>query len=54
MISVMTGIRIRRRDRGRPRTRSGRVLGDKAYSNRAICSHLRRRQIKATIPEPAS
>jgi transposase len=33
-------------------TRPG--AGDKAYSNRAIPSHLRRRQIKATIPEPAS
>ena len=50
----MAGIRICRRGRGRPRTRPGRVLGDKAYSNRAIRSHLRRRQIKATIPEPAS
>ena len=49
----MAGIRIRRRRRGRPRTRPGRVLGDKAYSNRAIRSHLRRRQIRATIPEPA-
>jgi transposase len=30
--SVMAGIRIRRRGRGRPRTRPARVLGDKAYS----------------------
>jgi hypothetical protein len=52
--SVMASIRIRRTGRGRPRTRPGRVLGDKAYSNRAIHSHLRRRQIKATIPEPTS
>lgn len=44
-------IRIRRRGCGRPRTRPDRVLGDKAYSTRAIRSHLRRRQIKATIPE---
>jgi transposase len=29
------------------------VLGDKAYSSKAIRSHLRRRNIKATIPEPA-
>jgi len=29
------------------------VLGDKAYSNRAIRAHLRRRRIVATIPEPA-
>jgi transposase len=50
---VMAGIRIRRRGRGRPRTRPGRVLADKAYSSRAIRSHLRRRRITATIPEPA-
>lgn len=30
------------------------MLCDRAYSNRAIRSHLRRRQIKTTIPEPAS
>jgi transposase len=50
---VMAGIRIRRRGRGRPRTRPGRVLGDKAFSSRAIRSHLRRRRIRTTIPEPA-
>jgi transposase len=49
----MAGIRIRRRGRGRPRTRPAQVLGDKAYSSRAIRSHLRRRRIRATIPEPA-
>lgn len=49
---VMAAIRIRRRGVGRPRTRPGRVLGDKAYSSRAIRSHLRRREITATIPEP--
>jgi transposase len=49
---VMARIRIRRRGPGRPRTRPGRLLGDKAYSNRAIRSHLRRRRISATIPEP--
>jgi transposase len=50
----MAGIRIRRRGRGRARTRPDRVLGDKAYSNRAIRSYLRRRHIKATIPsQPA-
>lgn len=48
----MAGIRIGRRGPGRPRTRPGRVLGDKAYSSRAIRSHLRRRRITATIPEP--
>jgi transposase len=49
---VMAGIRIGRRDKGRPRTRPGQVLGDKAYSSRAIRTHLRRRRITATIPEP--
>jgi transposase len=49
---VMAGIRIRRRGPGRPRTRPGRVLGDKAYSSRAIRVYLRERRIKATIPEP--
>jgi len=49
----MAGIRIRRRGRGRPRTRPAQVLGDKAYSSRAIRSDLRRRRIRATIPEPA-
>lgn len=29
------------------------MLGDKAYSNKAIRRHLRRRGITATIPEPA-
>ncbi|WP_219417483.1 IS5 family transposase [Pseudonocardia nigra] len=50
---VMAGIRIRRRGPGRPRTRPGQVLGDKAYSSRAIRSHLRRRRIRAVIPEPS-
>ena len=37
---------------GRPRTRPEAVLGDKAYSSRAIRTHLRARRIKAVIPEP--
>ena len=35
-----------------PRTRPDRVLGDKAYSSRAIRTHLRERGITAVIPEP--
>jgi|SRR5262245_917749 len=50
---VLAGVRIRRRGRGRPRTRPGRVLADKAYSNRTIRATLRRRGITATIPEPS-
>jgi transposase len=50
---VMARVKIRRRGRGRPRTRPGRLLADKAYSNRMIRSHLRRRKITAVIAEPA-
>ena len=49
----MDGLAIARRGRGRPRTRPGRVLADKAYSSTAIRAHLRRRHIKTVIPEPA-
>jgi transposase len=38
---------------GRPRTRPEIVRADKAYSSRAIRSHLRSRGIRCTIPEPA-
>ncbi len=38
---------------GRARTRPDRVRADKAYSSRAIRTHLRRRRIQAVIPEPA-
>ena len=50
---LMGQLRIARRGSGRPRTRPGRVLGDKAYSSAAIRAHLRARGIKATIPEPS-
>lgn len=50
---LMAQLRITRRGLGRPRTRPGRVLGDKAYSSTAIRASLRSRSIKATIPEPA-
>jgi transposase len=50
---VMRRVRIARRGPGRPRTRPGRVLADKAYSSRGIRSRLRRRSIQAVIPEPA-
>jgi transposase len=38
---------------GRPRTRPNRLRGDKAYSSRAIRSHLRGRGIVAVIPQPS-
>jgi transposase len=46
-------LKIGRRGGGRPRTRPARLLADKAYSSRAIRAYLRRRKIKAVIPEPA-
>lgn len=48
---LMQRLRVRRPGRGRPRTRPDRLLADKAYSNQTIRSHLRRRRIKATIPQ---
>lgn len=36
---------------GRPRIRPGAVAGDKAYSSRGNRSHLRKRRIRAVIPE---
>lgn len=41
------------RPAGRPRTRPDAVRGDKAYSSRAIRTHLRERGIRAVIPEPS-
>ncbi len=49
----MERLTIARRGPGRPRTRPGKVLADKAYSSKTIRAHLRRRGIKAVIPEPA-
>jgi len=52
--AVLASIRIARRGGGPARTRPDRVLADKAYSTRKIRKVLRRRAIKATIPEPAN
>jgi transposase len=41
---------VRRPRCGRPRRRPGRVVGDKAYSNRRIRRWLRRRGIRVPIP----
>lgn len=48
---VLDGIRVPRALRGRPRTTPERVVGDKAYSSKAIRRLLRRRGVVATIPE---
>jgi transposase len=49
--AVMATLRIRRPTGGRPRTRPDVLLGDKGYSSRSIRTYLRRRGIKAVIPE---
>jgi len=51
--TVLEGIRVPRLYGGPDRTRPDRVLADKAYSSRHNRAYLRRRGIKATIPEPA-
>jgi len=51
--AVMGNLVISRTD-GPPRRRPDRVLADKAYSSKKIRAHLRRRGIKATIPEPST
>lgn len=49
-IPVLKKVRVRL-PVGRPRTRPAAVAGDKAYSSRANRAHLRKRRIKAVIPE---
>ena len=49
---LMHHLKVPRQGVGRPRTRPDRVRGDKAYSSRAIRTHLRSRRITAVIPEP--
>jgi transposase len=50
---VLARIRVTRPAGGRPRTRPDRVLADRAYGSRANRDHLRRRGIRATIPDKA-
>lgn len=49
----MASIHVLRSGPGRPRTRPDVVLADRAYSSRAIRNHLRRRGIRAVIPQPS-
>lgn len=48
---VMARISVSRCGPWRPRTRPERVVADKGYSSTKIRSYLRRRGIKAAIPE---
>jgi transposase len=49
-IPLMEAIRIGRSGTGRPRTRPGVAMGDKAYSSAANRAYLRKRKIRAVIP----
>ena len=49
-IPLMQAIRVGRRGKGRPRTRPGAAMGDKAYFSAANRAYLRKRGIKAVIP----
>lgn len=51
-LPVLAAIRVTHHGPGRPRTRPEAVLGDKAYSSKAIRAHLRERGITSVIPEP--
>lgn len=51
LIPVLERVRVPRPGGGHPRTRPDHLSGDKAYSSRGNRRHLRRRQIKHTIPE---
>jgi transposase len=53
LIPLLARLTTARPGAWRPRATPGRILADKAYSSAAIRAHLRRRGIKATIPEPA-
>ncbi|MFE4080379.1 hypothetical protein [Paenarthrobacter sp. YIM B13468] len=50
---LMNHLRINRTGPGRQRTRPNRVCGNKAYSSKAIRTHLRDRGIVAVIPQPS-
>lgn len=49
----MDELRVPRTGAGRPRRRPDAVIADKAYSSRAIRQSMRRRGIRAVIPERA-
>ena len=52
LLPLLAQLRVTR-PLGRPRTRPDRLRGDKAYSSRAIRTHLRERGIIAVIPQPS-
>lgn len=51
ILSVLGGIRFHLRGAGRPKCRPQKLAGDKAYDMRFIRLYLRKRGIRAVIPE---
>ena len=50
---LLSHLSVARPGPGRPRTRPDAVIGDKAYSSKAIRSTLRSRRITTVIPQPS-
>lgn len=50
---LLAHLKVDRHRGGRARTRPDRVRADRAYSSRATRTRLRRRGIRAVIPEPS-
>jgi transposase len=50
---LLSQLAVHRLGPGRPRTRPDALIGDKAYSSRAIRALLRARRVKTVIPQPA-
>lgn len=51
LTQVLADIHVPRLGRGRPRTRPDAVLADRAYATSVIRCELRRRGVRAVIPE---
>lgn len=51
LLPMLAQLRVARRGPGRPRTRPVLLRADKAYSARKHREHLRRRGVRAVIPE---
>ena len=50
---LLSHLAVKRLGPGRPRTRPDALIGDKAYSSRAIRTELRSRRVRAVIPQPS-
>ena len=50
---LLAQLAVQRIGPGRPRTRPDALLGDKAYSSRAIRALLRAKRVRVVIPQPS-